>query len=266
MKFRRTSLFSLVLSLVATLLWRVAPIVHAQQGNTAVLKRPERVIDEKARAAVPGDSASVRGVADAVFDYPHVLGRMPVDMENTVKERLVLAEAEFLQGKRPGVREEDVVLFVNQVSNKLKLTDFAKSSKKQVRALRMKTALASPVFMGRGMADGDMKIGDSISDELSPLQAVHLIGVLLDQKFLDPNFQLSPEDWDRDSHHKEIERIREQQAILKSQPRVEHRIATRENPKRQDLQNALTQSTSSMSLADAQGLIEAAFKTLKIER
>src|SRR5437016_3036168 len=169
MKSLRIGLFTLAFSLVAALLWHLVPTVHAQQGNSAVLKRPEKTIDEKARVVIPNDSASVHGLADAVFDYPHVLGRMPTDMENAVKERLVRAEAEFLQGKRPGVREQDVVLLVNQVSNKLRLPDFAKTSNKQVRALRMKTALASPLFMGRGMADGDMKIGDSISAELSPL-------------------------------------------------------------------------------------------------
>src|SRR5205823_8380003 len=198
MKSLRIGLFTLAFSLVAAILWHLVPTVHAQQGNSAVLKRPEKAIDEKARAVVPSDSSTVHGLADAVFDYPHVLGRMPTDMENAVKARLVRAEVEFLQGKRLGVREQDLVVFVNQLSNKLRLPDFSRTSNKQVRALRMKIALASPLFMGRGMADGDMKIGDSISDELSPLQAVHLIGVLIDQKFLDPNFQVSPEEWDRD--------------------------------------------------------------------
>jgi hypothetical protein len=191
--------------------------------------------------------------------------RMPINLERDVKDRLVRAESDFLQGKRAGVREEDVALLVNTVSEKLKLPVFAKTSKNQIRALRMNMALASPVFMGRGMANANMRVGESITSELSPLQAIHIIGVLVDQKFLDPHFQVSPQQWDQDSHGKEIERIRERQALLAANPKIQHRIGTRENPMRQELQDALIQSTSSMDVDDAVSLIDAAFKTLKIE-
>ena len=70
MKSLRIGLFTLAFSLVAAILWHLVPTVHAQQGNSAVLKRPEKAIDEKVRAVVPSDSSTVHGLADAVFDYP----------------------------------------------------------------------------------------------------------------------------------------------------------------------------------------------------
>jgi len=267
MNVRRIGWLVFTIPFVTILVWYVIPGAHAQQqGNPKVWQRPEKLIDEKARALDTNDEASVRAVADAVFNYPHVVARMPADVESGVKDRLVRAEADFLQERKSGVREEDIVLLVNNVAEKFKLPEFAKTSKKQVRALRMNMVLASPVFMGRGMARGDMKPGESIGQELSPLQATHVLGVLIDQKFLDPNFQVPPEQWDRDGHRKEVERIQERQALLKSNPQVQHRFGTRDNPKRHDLEAAISQGANSISSGDALSLIETAFKTLKIER
>jgi hypothetical protein len=266
MNLRRTSAFWGIVLLVAAVAWYLVPLVHAQQGgNVAMSQRPEKRIDEKARVLDPNEEPSVRALADEIFNYPHVVPRMPSNLESDVKDRLVRAEVDFLAGRKPGVREEDIVLLVNTVSEKLKLPDFAKTSTKQIRALRMNMALASPVFMGRGMANGNMRVGESINSELSPLQAVHVIGVMIDQKFLDPHFQVLPQQWDQESHGKEIERIRERQALLEANPHVQHRIGTRDNPKRQDIQDALTQSTSSMDVGDAMSLIDTAFKTLGIQ-
>src|SRR5690348_8514580 len=108
MKLLRIGLSILALSLNVFLVWHLTPKVHAEQDNT-VSKRPEKLIDEKFRAVNPNDSGSIRALADAVFAYPHVVGRMPLEMETALKNRLVVAEAHFLQGKSAGVREEDIV-------------------------------------------------------------------------------------------------------------------------------------------------------------
>ena len=266
MSLRRTSAFLGIVPLVVAVAWYLAPQVYAQQGgDVAMSQRPEKRIDEKARVLDPNEEPSVRALTDEIFNYPHVVPRMPSDLESDIKDRLVRAEVNFLSGRKSGVREEDIVLLVNTVSEKLKLPDFAKTSQKQIRALRMNMALASPIFMGRGMANGNMRIGESINPELSPLEAVHIIGVMIDQKFLDPHFQVLPQQWDQEFHGKEIERIRERQALLEANPHVQHRIGTRDNPKRQELQDALTQSTNSMNVGDAMNLIDTAFKVLRIQ-
>src|SRR5205085_3497716 len=132
------------------------------------------------------NEASVRALTEDVFNYPHAYGRMPPSIESAVKDRLTQAEIAHLRGTRPGVKEEDVAKVVNMVVDRLHLPEYARTSVKQVRVLRMSLALASPSFMGRGMTEQNVNVGESVSPELSPLQATHLAAVLVDQKFLDP--------------------------------------------------------------------------------
>jgi hypothetical protein len=212
------------------------------------------------------DEVSVRKVVDEIFNYPHVMGRMPAPVESAVKDRLARSEIGFLNGNRSGVREEDVVTLFDTIASRLNLPDYVRTSKKQVRALRMSMALASPVFMGRGLADPHMKVGDSIGSEMSVLQAAHLAAVLLDQKFLDPNQQIPPDQWDRESHDQEIQRLKEREEMLKAGTSTQHRVMVRSNPKRMELHQAISKSVSSLSVQDSLDLLETTLRILKVDR
>lgn len=244
--------------------WFSSPTINAQQGIN-MAHRPSQLIDERARDMRVEDEASVRAVADEIFNYPHVLGRMPMLLEDEVKNRLVRSEIGFLRGTRSGVQEEDIVTLFDIMAKRFKLPDYARTSKKQVRALRMSLALGSPIFMGRGLAGTNLKIGDSISSEMSLLQAAHLAAVLLDQKFLDLNFQVPPDQWDREPHDKEIERIKEREKMFKSARGGEYQIIMRSNPKRVELHETISKNAASMSLSDFQDVLETALKTLKVD-
>jgi hypothetical protein len=242
-----------------------SPDLNAQQ-TSPMAQRPDKLIDASARVMGADDEASVRALADEIFNYPHVLGRMPASVEDIVKGRLVRSEIGFLRGKRSGVHEEDVVALFDAMAARFTLPEYVRTSKKQVRALRMSLAVASPAFMGRGMADGKIDVGETVSSEMSVLQAAHLSAVLLDQKFLDPNFQVPPGQWDRESHDKEVQRIKERQELLKSPTAGEHHMIARSNPKRRELHEAILRSTTSLSVADSQDILETALRVLKVDR
>jgi len=265
MKVRFAAVIVLAIILLCLGGWLNSPAINAQQAILMV-QRPEKLIDEKSRIMRADDEASVRAVADEIFNYPHVLGRMSASVEDIVKDRLVRSEISFLRGKRSGVHEEDVVALFNTMADRFTLPDYVRTSKKQVRALRMSLALASPAFMGRGMADGKMDVGEAVSSEMSVLQAAHLSAVLLDQKFLDPNFQVPPGQWDRESHDKEVQRVKERQELLKSSRAAEHHMIARSNPKRRELHEAISRSITSLSFADSQALLETALRVLKVDR
>jgi len=253
-------------TVIAWLFWVMTPPVRAQEESAKLMTQlPGKLIDAKARAMRADDEASIRAVTDEIFNYPHVLGRLPFALEDEVKRRLVRSEVGFLQGTRPGVREEDIVELFNILSDRLKLPEFAKTSSKQVRALRMTLVLDSPFLMGGRVTDQNIKIGESINPEMSILQAVHLSAVLLNQKFLNPNFQVPPAQWDREFHDKEIERIKEAEAIRRSGQRVEHRLAARENTKRHQLHEALSETGKALSLSDVTDIVEIALKALKVD-
>lgn len=265
-QFQRTISTVVTVTVIATVLWQLVPRIHAQQGNTMVWQNPAKVIDEKARALNPDDSNSVQGLADAVFSYPHVLGRLPMDMENAVKARAIDAETKFLKGNRPGVQEEDVAKAVNLFADRLRLPDYARTSPKQVRALRMSLVVDSPMFMGRGMARPSASVGDSISSEMSPLQALHVAMVMINQKTINPDFQVTPEEWDRGKHTAMVEQIKQIQALQKSAKsgQTTHHIITRQNPKHDEMRQALSDGLSSMTLGDGVSFADEALKTLKL--
>ncbi len=245
--------------------WLISPQINAQQ-NTSMTQRPATLIDLKARMMHADDESSVRAVADELFNYPHVMGRMPIPFEDALKDRLVRSEIGFLKGTRSGVCEEDVVKLFDTMASRLNLPDYVRTSKKQVRALRMSLALASPAFMGRGLADQKMNVGDSINSEMSALQAAHLAAVLLDQKFLDPNYQVPPDQWDRESHDREMQRIKERAEMLKAAPNTEHKLMVRSNPKRMELHQAISKSVAPLGIQESRDLVETALKLLKVDR
>ncbi len=243
---------------------RNSPGVAAQMGT------PAQRIESKARLASPDDENSIRALADEIFNHPHPFPRMPADMENFVKARLVRAEMAYLQGVGPAVQERDIVRLVNSVANKLGVPEYGKTSEHQVRVLRMGLALSSPTFMGRGMARGDIKVGQRVEPTMSPLQAAHLIGRLIDQKFSNPDYQLTPAEWEKDQYANSVERwrtLREliQSGELETSPRKTE-VILRQNPKRKEMADALSRGMSSMNWSDAWDAIDQAFATLNIKQ
>ena len=77
----------------------------------------------------------------------------------------------------------------------------------------MSLMLESPQFMASRSVRPDMRTGESISSEMSVLQAAHITQVLLDQKFINPDFQVDPANWDQQFHRKMVERIKQAEAV-----------------------------------------------------
>ena len=235
------------------------------QGN------PYKVLDASAVNAKRGDDASMHGLADAVFSFPRMLPRLPDILENPIKDRLVIAEFAFRQNTRSGVREEDIVQLVNTMADKLKVPGYAKTNLKQVRVLRMQLMLASPVFMTQGVDPAHLSPGEHIGSTLSPLQAVHLINSLIDQKLINPDFQLEPEEWEKKQVDKQTERIKAAQELLRSSTSGQSdqskgsrsRIVVQK--RKRDLHDALIQAGENLSVLDAMDLIDNAFTTLKLK-
>src|SRR5262249_10878884 len=119
---------------------------------------------------------------------------------------------------------------------------------------------------GSALAGKNMKVGDSISTHMSHLQAAHLLAVLLDQKFLDLNFQVPPDQWDRESHEKEIARIKEREEMLKSAGSGQFYIVTRSNPRRIELHEAITKKAATMTVVDIQNVLETVLRALKADQ
>jgi hypothetical protein len=267
--FRLVFFFGAVVTVaIASLFWIKITHVQAQEPQSSEWQHPGKLIDQKASKVRPDDESSVRVLADEIFNYPHAFGRMPIEAENTIKQRLVQAEVAFHNGRRSGVREEDVARLVNQIGDKFGLPSYARTTPKQVRIIRMSLMLESPQFMALRSVRPDMRTGESISSEMSVLQAAHVTQVLLDQKFINPDFQVDPADWDQQFHQKMVERIKQADAVPDAgqSAKLTHRTFSRSNPKRLEMHRAFVSGASSLSFGDASSLVDQAFTTLRLNQ
>lgn len=251
--------------------WLFTVRTHAQMRNNDPWQvgGPDKVIDNAARAVSSENETSVRALTEAVFTvYPHVFGRIPAPFDSGIKDAFTHAELAHLQGSRPGVTEQDVANLVNMWADRLHLPEYAKTSPKQVRVLRMSLAAGSPVFMGRGMTDPNAIPGATINPEMSPLQAAHLATVLVDQKFLDPDYQVAPTEWEQHFQEKQIEKIKRQQDLSKAAAGKSgtYFLGSRSNPKHDEMRQAFSNGLANLSPDAASDLMNSSLAMLGIKQ
>lgn len=238
----------------------------ASQGKGGWVN-PYQELDKAARLIKnSNDEQSIHGMADAVFSFPRALPRAPDAIENIIKDRLVRAEIAYRNGIQEGVQEQDIVKFANSMADHFRLPSYAKTSTQQVRVLRMQLVLSSPAFMAAGLTHENMKPGETISDRMSPLQAVHLLSSLLDQKIINPDYQLQPAEWEKAHLAPATARIQQMQKLQSSDQQINapRRAEVRVFHRRRDLHQAILQAGSTLSFTETMNLIDQAFTTLKI--
>jgi hypothetical protein len=259
---------------IATLCLTIAvgsPILAQQMTlpDKTPLASPHKQLDKAAQTFKNDDEHSIRSLTNAVFDFSRALPRSPEFIENVVKDRIIRAELAFRRGSFDGVHEQDIVHLVNWLADRLRLPAYAKTSPKQVRILRMDLILSSPAFMAAGATDRISKPGDSIPDRMSPLQAVHLISSLVDQKIINPEYQLEPAAWEKtqlQTQAAKLEEMRWLQQLQASGPPAKTHAEVRIIHRNRDLYNAMLKSGSSLSFTEAMDLCDTAFKTLRLDQ
>lgn len=233
------------------------------------MQDPNKILERRARSLDVNNEAQVRALVDDVFSFPRSYPRLVPALEALVKDRLVRSETAYLQGARPGVSEADVVRLFNLVATRFNAPNYAKTSRRQVRVLRMALAVSLPAFMGRGMVRETMEPGQSVSEIMSPVQATHLIATLIEQKLRNPDYQLSPKEWDRDQYEKSLRTWQSIQELkrtgrLEQLPQKAHAELRDENPKKRELHEVMKRGISSLSLSDAWDLMDQLLSILDV--
>jgi hypothetical protein len=233
---------------------------------------PHQSIENKALLATPEDESSIRGLADEVFSFPRSFPRMPPPLADMVKERLVRAEISYERGEKPGIHEQAVVRAINNLSAVLGGPPHSTTTLSQVRVLRMWLALSEPRFMGTGITRQNVSPGESINPVIGPLQAVHPIASLIDQKFINPDFQVSQQEWEETSRRQVIEKIQTAQARLAElragppgRPIARLKGSSYSSEKRRELEGSLSHSLSSLTLSDGLNLVNHTMAILGID-
>jgi hypothetical protein len=159
-------------------------------------------LDEAAAALDASNPRTVSDVVKSALSIGHHLS-VPDLVSTWLTPRVEAAETAYWIGVQKGVKESDIVGAVNDLADTLKLPQYAKTSASQIHHLRVKSLL-NPRFMGARIATRDQQgRGFHLSDSMSPLQALHLTLTLIDVKFLMPEYQFSPAEWE--ANHDNIE-------------------------------------------------------------
>ena len=250
------------------------PLTLAQDspppGSPAMTFRVYAEVEEKARLLRDDDQDTHRALADTIFKASrgfapltviHGIGpeKIPSSIDYIIKDRLSWAEMQYRRGLGKGVKEQSIVNLTNLLVEKFGLPDYARTSQRQVRFMRMFLMVYNPVFMGQGAVRPNIEIGESINEEMSPLQAVHVLLEVLGHKYSDENFQLTPEEWDREQASRA--------ARNKATPTItELRLVISINPKEKEVRSSLVRHLNSMDPVEALSLMDKAFEVLEIEK
>lgn len=154
-------------------------------------------IDKKSQMAKDNDESSVRALADEVVDTIGV-DVLPTETASEVKDRLARAEIRYQSGDKEGIPERNVVRAVNGLVKKFGAPEYAITSAYEVRKLRMDAFYLMPQLIGRGRSKDrrtvdreHTSVGSSINPTMSPVEAFFITGMMLQQKRLNPEYQVT---------------------------------------------------------------------------
>lgn len=196
-KLIKASLFLFGLCLLGSgliVLGRTSLIKGTSHNPQDTHQRPEALIDLGAKAITNGNEASIRNLADAVFHVPS-LDAIPDTIAQPFKERLIRSEIGYRQGQSKGISEENLVRVIDELAQRFKAPEYARTSQDEVRDLRLALSHSMPHFIPQqspaNQTESEQRIGFSVSPMMSPLEAVYVAQALILQKQVNEYFQLT---------------------------------------------------------------------------
>jgi hypothetical protein len=211
------------------------------------------------------DLATVGRLTGAVLSVSHYL-QLPPSYRQLLHDKIETAEYDFWRNESAGIQEFDLANAFNGLDDRsvdlvtfLKLPEFARTNEEQIRFLRSQMVADSPAFMAFNVAALNWRVGGRTSPAMSPLQALHLVLTLMDQKFYNPTYQVSLEHWAES-------RARHEESAANNAPGVQHSIKQLPADKLQQLRQALDESVASLSGEDSIQLLAYLERTLNGNR
>lgn len=225
---------------------------------------PVERLNAQAQAAKGDDVASIESLATAL-----IASLIPVDLPEEVRaklhNRLVAAELDYRRGHQ-GVSEGNVLRTVNNLANEFAAPEYAKTSMSQVRFLRTSMMGVFPNLLVPERIYPNKIKESSMQQPLSPMGALLLTALLIQQKIINEEFQVEPKDWRDHLQKKNIEVWRTYRE-KKGAPASGSRLSSRpESIKSKELRQLIEQRIATMSQTDVVNLTSATLDQLGILR
>jgi hypothetical protein len=252
---KQTSFYLVIVLLTATILG------HGQTKNENRMTSHPKELESLAHRADIEKPDTIDNLTHKVIGYPHIYS-LPSPVTNALESDLARAEIAYRNGSGAGVTETQLVALMNSLAVKFKLPAYTRTTPAQVRGLRMRLVPSLPFFMGSGLVRREMAKGESIEESMSPLQAMHLLGVMIDQKIANPNYQDPLLDLDL----REAEQRKQYMELAHAQGASgSHMLVSGSNPKRAEVLNAISVGAASMSLQDAYDMLNEILTTMRLK-
>ncbi len=161
----------------------------SKEGNNG-LKSLSR-LNERARAAKGGQEGAVRALANDIFDTFGMRTESNAVM-HPFQERIIQAELSYRNGTGQKIPEIKVVRMINGLVRKIGAPDYARTDLGEVRRLRMGLLTYLPALVEGEGKSSKREVGSSIDRSMSPLEAVYVTLLMLQQKQHNDEYQLSP--------------------------------------------------------------------------
>lgn len=129
--------------------------------------------------------AAVRVLADAVLqDFG--LEDLPKEVADEAKERLITAEIDYREGRGGAIAETSVVRLIDKLANSWNAPAYARTNQHELRRFRVNLVQLMPDLATRNSAKS------LIAADMSPLEATYVTLLLIEQKTINPAYQLTP--------------------------------------------------------------------------
>ena len=163
------------------------------------IDRPDSIarINSKAELLNTADESVIRELTDGVF-MSFDADLVPQEIKDSMKERIVRAEVNYRRGFGKPVSEFGVVRMTNMLMKKLGAPAYAQTNVFEVRRLEMNFLPFLSKFIGKkpvGTSHGPKALGSSFNPEMSPLEAVVIANLMIQQKRVNPAYQLTQDEW-----------------------------------------------------------------------
>jgi|SRR5215468_5796675 len=140
------------------------------------------------RGTQPGPIAEL---VDSILAAHEITRQLNAEMPG-LRDQIVRAEVDYQSGLRLGVSETDVANTVNGLAARFNTPEYTQTSNQEVRLLRVQMMIAHPGLIGIEPAfRNQTSRAKFLSEEMSPIEAVHVAATMAFQKMFNPEWQLT---------------------------------------------------------------------------
>lgn len=268
--------------MTSCLIWfgTTSPVQGRSQDTQADVSKdanPLERINEMARSAKGNDEIAIRRLTDVIFNVTDFAEISPTALEQ-VKERVVRAEINYRAKGKGGVAEKNITKMVNKLANALDAPAYAKTDTVQVRQLRVRLMTRMPSFMSSEVAvekNSKNHVRASLKTEMSPLEATYMALFILQQKMLNKQYQMTPQEWRANLHKAQIERWEtlrgnkdtgSSERAIPSQQKKAGLSADNDNHRRDEMIQVISQAIASKRATELKSLADTSLDDLGIAR